>query len=151
MFKWSVELEDFDIQCIPRKAIKVHTIADFVSELAPIEDSARECVEQKWILYVDGSAIAKRGAWLVLKGPDDQLFKHALCFEFKATNNEAKYEALLSRLRLAQELQVKRIKVSTDSQLVVSHISGNYETWDATIQNTYPRHDDLLAASDTSR
>lgn len=64
---------------------------------------------------MDGLANTKRGVELVLKGSDDQLFKHALCFGFKATNNETEYKALLSRLRLALELQVKKIEVFTDS------------------------------------
>ena len=83
---------------------------------------------------MDGSANAKRGgAGLVLKGPNGQSFRHKLHFVFKAINNESEYEALLSELKLALELQVKNIKVFTDSQLVVGHINGDYEAQDATM------------------
>lgn len=75
----------------------------------------------------------ERGAGLVLKGPDDQLFKHALRFRFMATNNEAEYEALLSGLRLALELRVRNVEVFTDLQLVVGHVNGSHKARDATM------------------
>ena len=39
----------------------------------------------------------------------------ALCFGFEALNNEVKYKALLTGLRLAKELKVCNPKVYSDS------------------------------------
>lgn len=47
-------------------------------------------------------------------------------FGFKATNNAAEYEALLVGLRLAREMQVKRLIINFDFQLVVSQVNGNF-------------------------
>ena len=38
---------------------------------------------------------------------------------FKASNNQAKYEALLTGLRLAKELGVWRLTIKGDFQLVI--------------------------------
>jgi len=48
-------------------------------------------------LYVDGAS-SKRGseAWIVLEGPDNFQVEMALKFEFKTSNNQAEYEALVA-------------------------------------------------------
>ncbi|KAK3015897.1 hypothetical protein RJ639_007633, partial [Escallonia herrerae] len=43
-----------------------------------------------------------------------------------ASNNEAEYEALLARIRLAHSLRVDSLSVYNDSQLIVNHILGEY-------------------------
>lgn len=82
---------------------------------------------------MDGSANAKRGVGLILKGPDGQQYRHARHFGFKVTNNETEYKALLSGIRIALELQVRNIEVFTDSQLVIGHINRDYEARDTTL------------------
>ncbi|KAM2090852.1 hypothetical protein ACFX1T_029413 [Malus domestica] len=49
--------------------------------------------------------------------------EYALRFKFKASNNEAEYEALITCLRLAKHLRVKRIDIFSDAQLVVNQIT----------------------------
>ena len=46
---------------------------------------------------------------------------------FDCSNNEAEYEALLHGLRVAKEMNIKRILCYGDSDLVSQHVSG---TWD---------------------
>ncbi|XP_058070971.1 uncharacterized protein LOC131220014 [Magnolia sinica] len=81
-----------------------------------------------WTRYVDGSSNAKgAGAEIVLVAPDSTPIHYAIRFDFKASNNEAKYEALLAGLRLVASLGVQSLQVRCDSQLVVNHISTEYE------------------------
>lgn len=54
-------------------------------------------------------------------------------FGFKATNNATKYEALLAGLRLAKEMQVRRLRINSDSQLVVSQVNGSFSAKDKTM------------------
>ncbi|XP_077230142.1 uncharacterized protein LOC143863345 [Tasmannia lanceolata] len=76
-------------------------------------------------MYVDGSSNAgDSGAGLVITGPDNFITEYALRLDFKASNNEAEYEALIAGIALATELQVSRIRVHSDSQLVVSQVNG---------------------------
>ncbi|XP_077232541.1 uncharacterized protein LOC143869867 [Tasmannia lanceolata] len=53
--------------------------------------------------------------------------EYALRVDFNASNNEAEYEALLARLSLVTELGAKKLKVYSDSQLVVEQVNGTYE------------------------
>ena len=51
----------------------------------------------------------------------------ALRFGFKASNNEAEYEVLLTGLRLAKELKAGNLQIFSDSQLVVKQITEEYQ------------------------
>ena len=51
-------------------------------------------------------------------------------FNFKASNNGAKYEAFITRLWLAKELEVKDLVVFFNSQLIVGQVRGEYEDQD---------------------
>lgn len=58
----------------------------------------------------------------------------AIKFGFKASNNTAEYKALLAGLRLSRKIQVKRLMVSSNSQLVVSQVRGNFATRDKSME-----------------
>lgn len=51
-------------------------------------------------------------------------------FDFPATNNEEEYETIISGLELSMAMDVKRLEVHTDSQLVAYQVSGEYEARD---------------------
>ena len=56
-----------------------------------------------WVLHVDGASNAQgSGAGMILADPDGFYTEYALRFSFKTTNNQAKYEALLTRLKLTE-------------------------------------------------
>jgi ribonuclease HI len=50
-----------------------------------------------------------------------------LRLEFRTTNNEAEYEAIIAGLRLALELGAESVEVQSDSQVIVGHIRGEFE------------------------
>ncbi|XP_077249166.1 uncharacterized protein LOC143888607 [Tasmannia lanceolata] len=78
-----------------------------------------------WMLYVDGTANTRGyGAGLVLVSPDSFLVEYAIKLEFKASNNEAEYEALLSGLDFAIEMNADCLRVHNDSQLIVGQVNG---------------------------
>ncbi|XP_065050213.1 uncharacterized protein LOC135680155 [Musa acuminata AAA Group] len=134
LLKWAVELGEHDIQYMPRTAIKAQSMADFIAELTQIGDESLGQPPETWVLHVDGSANSKgASAGLVLYAPDGRSFKRSLRFGFRATNNEAKYEALLAGLRLALEMQVVAIRVLTNSQPVAEQLSEGYEARDPTM------------------
>jgi ribonuclease HI len=103
-------------------------LADFVVELtSPILEQAPFV----WLLSVDGSSNLKgSGAGVVLEGPDDILIEQSIRFEFKASNNQAEYEALIAGMTLAQEMGAENLRAKSDSQLVTSQITGEYQTKD---------------------
>ncbi|RZS02417.1 hypothetical protein BHM03_00032470 [Ensete ventricosum] len=72
-------------------------------------------------------------AGLVVKDPNGRLHERVLYFEFKATNNEAEYKALLFGICLASRLGAKELRVFSDSQLMVGHINKDYKARDLII------------------
>ncbi|GAV57818.1 RVT_3 domain-containing protein [Cephalotus follicularis] len=93
-----------------------------------MEEDPLEDEKGLWKLSVDGSScISWSGAGLVLPSPDAWTLEYALRFGFKATNNEAEWEALIVGLTIAKHLEVRKIEASSDSQLVVGLANGEYE------------------------
>lgn len=52
---------------------------------------------------------------IVIVSLDGIITEHALCLKFPATNNEGKYEAMITGLRIAKELGIQELKVYSDS------------------------------------
>ncbi|GAV72761.1 rve domain-containing protein/RVT_3 domain-containing protein [Cephalotus follicularis] len=131
LVKWSVELGEYDVKFEARPAIKSQVLADFVGDNTPMEcmeENPSESEKGMWKLSVDGSScLTGSGAGLVLTSPDGWTLEYALRFKFKATNNEAEWEALIAGLTIAKHLEVQKIEASSDSQLVVGLTNGEYE------------------------
>ena len=73
-----------------------------------------------WKVYVDGAA-NQRGSniGLVLVSPERITIEKSLRLGFLATNNEAKYKAMLEGMSMVQKLSGKSIDIFSDSRLVV--------------------------------
>ena len=67
------------------------------------------------------------GVGLILISPEGHRMHCTLKFGFKASNNEAKYEALIARLNLAKEMKVESLEIYNDSQLDVCQINDEYQ------------------------
>ena len=81
-----------------------------------------------WRLFVDGAANAQgSGAGLILTSLKGIDIEYALKFGFRASNNEAEYEAVIAGLNLAYFMEVDQLEVCSDSQLVVKQIEDSYE------------------------
>ena len=52
-------------------------------------------------------------------GPHGVKILYALKFGFEASNNEAKYEALIVGIRLAKDIGAEKLEVFFDSMLVI--------------------------------
>ncbi|XP_074306319.1 uncharacterized protein LOC141641561 [Silene latifolia] len=143
MAKWSIHLSGYDLKFEPRTAIKSQALADFVSDFSPsLQMQAEKEIltleedkgEQVWQLNVDGASNMKgAGVGLVLKSPQGDLLVQAVRCEFKATNNEAEYEALILGLQLALDLKIRHLQVYSDSQLIVNHVNNSYAARDPTV------------------
>ncbi|KAL0400045.1 UNVERIFIED_CONTAM: hypothetical protein Sradi_2347800 [Sesamum radiatum] len=69
-----------------------------------------------WLLHVDGSSTAQgSGAGIVLTTPQGDDMEFAVKFEFKASNNEAEYEALVLGMRMAQDAGASHLLAYSDS------------------------------------
>ncbi|XP_071713719.1 uncharacterized protein [Rutidosis leptorrhynchoides] len=89
-----------------------------------------------WELYTNGAASSEgNGAGLILTGPHQEEQTYALRFNFKITNNEAEYKALLAGMRIAKEIGVKKLQDYIDSQLVANQINGMFDANDKSMQS----------------
>ncbi|KAL0413039.1 UNVERIFIED_CONTAM: hypothetical protein Sradi_1505600 [Sesamum radiatum] len=127
LVKWAVELSEYDISYLPRTAIKAQALANFIFEMTEmtIKDASQD---QKWLLHVDGSSTTQGSdAGIVITTPQDEDLEFAIKFDFKASNNEAEYEALVIGMRMTHETGAKHPLAYSDSQLVVKQVEGTYE------------------------
>jgi ribonuclease HI len=58
----------------------------------------------------------------VLIPPEGDTLKYVIQIKFPATNNITEYEGLVTRLRLAKELGIRRLLIRGDSQLVAKQV-----------------------------
>ncbi|KAL0355583.1 UNVERIFIED_CONTAM: hypothetical protein Sradi_4005200 [Sesamum radiatum] len=123
----AIELSEYDMSYLPRTTIKAQTLADFVSEMTrTIHEEVSEV--RPWLLHVDGSSTTRgSGAGIVLTTPQRDDLEFAVKFEFKASNNEAEYEALVIGMRITQDAGASHLLDYSDSKLIVKEVNGEYE------------------------
>ena len=67
---------------------------------------------------------------LVIVSPNRITIEKSLRLGFSATNNVAKYEALLIGIAMVQKMGEKVVEVLLDSRLIVGQVKGELETRD---------------------
>ncbi|XP_019190616.1 PREDICTED: uncharacterized protein LOC109185074 [Ipomoea nil] len=132
LVKWAVELTQYEIEYQPRPSIKGQALADFLVECTASEEdkvrTSEDDLGEWWEMHADGAASRQHcGGGVMLITPEGFRLYYALSYLFPTSNNEAKYEAVLNGLRLVKALGVERLRIKTDSRLVVGQISGTCE------------------------
>ena len=81
-----------------------------------------------WRLSVGGATNAQgSGVGLILTSSEGIDIEYAQRFGFRASNNEAEYEAVIAGLNLAHSMEVDQLEGCSDSQLVLKQIEDSYE------------------------
>ena len=135
---------------MPYTSIKVQVLANLVAEFTEIlvEEMADEqnmdgklvgiismLEPLSWRVHVDGAANHKGSSvGLVLVSPERIMIEKSLRLGFSATNNEAKYEALLEGMIMVQKMGGKEVELFYDSRLVVGQVQGELEARDPRMQ-----------------
>ncbi|XP_050259242.1 uncharacterized protein LOC126704276 [Quercus robur] len=150
--KWGTTLGAFDIRYMPRTAIKGQVLADLVAEFAEptlegmemsgspsadgkLVNTVSQHEHNRWRVHIDGAANQRgSGVGLVLVSPEGITIEKSLRLGFSATNNEAKYEALLEGMSMIRKLGGKCASIFSDSRLVVGQINGELEAKDERMQ-----------------
>ncbi|GJS07587.1 reverse transcriptase domain-containing protein [Tanacetum coccineum] len=149
VFPSSPDQGAYGIPYVPKVSVKGQVLADFLADTPTkinatpgvtnnprVEDiqessNARENLTpgpKAWRICTDGASNnGGSRAGLILIAPDYVEYSYALRFNFSNSNNDAEYEALLTGLRIAKEMQVKDIHAFVDSKLVASQVEGSYE------------------------
>jgi ribonuclease HI len=90
-------------------------------------------------LYIDGAAdlhsrTAGIGGVFIRNGEELYSFSQPIG---PATNNEAEYKALLKGLKLALEMNILRLEIFSDSELLVKQIRGEYRVKNPRLKPLY--------------
>ena len=110
-------------------------MADFIVEFTLLDEGNLTKKVERWTVQIDGSSAQQRGGVrVVITTPNGEVLKYGVQLKFSATNNEAEYEGILTRLRLEKALGVKNLLVQNDSKLVIGQIKEKYETKEERMQ-----------------
>ena len=116
-------------------------MADFVAEFTPTaepEDLNKITFQENapknsgwWKIYVDRASNARgSGTGVVIVTPDETVIEQSIRLDFKTSNNETEYEAVLAGLNSAKTLGAQQLIVHCDSLLIASQINGEYMAQD---------------------
>ena len=118
LMKWAVELGEFNIKYQNRTTLKSQVLADSVAEMTPEATATldKECSIGECILHVNWSSNVK-GSYVgvYLKTLTGEIIEQSFHLGFKASNNEAEYEAMIADLWLAKSISTKRLLMMSDS------------------------------------
>jgi ribonuclease HI len=126
--QWAVEIGQYDVEFVPKRAIKSQALADFIAEWTDSGLRGIDELPDHWVMYFNGSYTLKVvGAGVVLIPPEGNTLKYAIQLGFSATNNIAEYEGLVTGLRLDKDLGIRRLLIRGDSQLVAKQMQKEYD------------------------
>src|SRR4051812_41888608 len=137
--EWALELSSFGLKFESTLTIQSRVLAEFIAEwtATPDEEAQGTILPGKeascnWIMYFDGTfSLQGAGAGVLIVAPTGEHLKYVIQMHFPrevSTNNTAEYEGLLACLRIAADLESKKLIVRGDSQLVVKQVNKDYQS-----------------------
>ncbi|XP_030440731.1 uncharacterized protein LOC115662767 [Syzygium oleosum] len=126
--KWQILISEFDVQTMPQKSVKDQAIADVLAESPRIldddgcspEDRILLIKKDRWTMFFDRAVnLFGSGTGAALISPYGQHYPVAAKLVFPCTNNIAEYEACILGLQAAVEMVVTKLKVYSDSALII--------------------------------
>jgi ribonuclease HI len=107
----------------PLNVIKSQVLADFVDEWTEMQTPPALIENETWTMYFDASVMKEgAGVGLVFISSLGVRMEYMVRLHFLASNNAAEYEALINGLRIAVKLEIKRLEIRGDSELVVGQV-----------------------------
>ena len=110
--------------------------------------------QSEWLLMVDGAARGNpgdAGCGAAICDESGTVVKELSRYLGRATNNVAEYEGLLMGLDALVQLGRKKIRVQSDSQLLVRQLNGEYRVKDEKLKVLHQRAMTLLRQFDSYR
>ncbi|XP_059663477.1 uncharacterized protein LOC132309148 [Cornus florida] len=138
--KWSLALMEFSFQYVPQRAVKGQALADFLVDHPCLDvnpgvyDAMELCAIQltSWTLIFDGSSANDvGGAGVVIIAPNGRKTIYSFFLDFKCSNNQTEYEALIISLEILLEMGAQTVEIIGDSSLVIGQLSSNFrcQSW----------------------
>ena len=108
----------------------------------------------EWLLMVDGASRGnpgEAGCGAVLFNPEGESVRELSRYLGKATNNVAEYAGLLMGLEEALKLLIKRLRVESDSELLVRQLNGIYRVKEPRLVELHQKARELLRRFESYR
>jgi len=104
-------------------------------------------------IYIDGSSMGNPGdaGVGVIFSQAEIPVKNISRYIGRQTNNFAEYTALITALREAREMNVRKATIFSDSQLLCRQINGEYKVKNKNIQHLFDQAKMLLRGFDACR
>ena len=130
---------------MPQTAIKGQVLVDFVAEFTEdiigeeeralgVMNTSAICV-LPWEVYTNKTTKCKGvGIEIMLITLEKLIMEKSLRLGFLATNNEAKYKAMLAGVTMVSQLGGDVVEVYLDSWFVVGQVNGEFEALDERMQ-----------------
>ena len=99
-----------------------------------------------YTLFFDGCSKGNpgiAGAGAVIYKNEIELLSNIFFVGEKSTNNHAEYAGLILGLQQAVEMDIKRLLIKGDSQLVINHMNGAYKCKSPNLIELYERAKEL--------
>ncbi len=104
-----------------------------------------------YVAYIDGASRGNPGPAsyaVVLQGPDGATKFEIGKYVGRATNNVAEYYGLIAALDYAASEKIPRLRVRSDSELLVRQMQGRYKVKNAALKPLHERAQKLARALD---
>jgi ribonuclease HI len=122
-----------------------HTAVSVGEKARPLQSSSAE--KDECVLYTDGASRGNpgpAGAGAVLLDGRQKILGESFKYLGETTNNEAEYQALVLGLTLAREKGLKRLRLRSDSELVVRQLQGRYKVKHPRLQVLFKKAKGLI-------
>jgi ribonuclease HI len=110
-------------------------------------------LKESWLM-VDGAARGnpgEAGCGAVIRDENGTLVKELSRYLGQTTNNVAEYEALIMGLEALLKLGKRRIRIQSDSQLLVRQLNGEYRVKDEKLKPLFQKAIALLRQFESYR
>ncbi|XP_058084609.1 uncharacterized protein LOC131232405 [Magnolia sinica] len=137
-----IQVDETKTKVIKGQALADYLVAHSLPDYQPLKtfffdenilliEEEEEKKAGEWTLFFDGAANSKgSGVGVILYSPEDVPAPISRRLAFQCTNNMTEYEACIAGLREAIILNVKKLRVFGDSQLIINQINDDWRTKD---------------------
>ncbi|MCO5607892.1 hypothetical protein L7F22_062094 [Adiantum nelumboides] len=155
--KWLMELQSYEYTFKVENSVRaqlariltyqLHEKVIKVPNVRPLPPPPPKALSNVYTLFFDGAfrrAIGKAGGGLVLVNPKGEVvMKEQVALDGSTSNNEAKYDVLISGLKICLAQKIRRLMVKGDALLIVKQIlvitNGPFEKWGIDAMGPLPR------------
>jgi hypothetical protein len=151
--KWVYALVEYDLGYEPLRAKKGQVVMDFIVDHGVQTDHEVLLAEGiTWQLFFNGSVCGHgQGVGCFIVSPIGMEYELSIRLEFDCTNNQPKYEALLSGLEVLADMEARNIMIFSDSKLVVQQVTEESQCLDGMLNMHQEKCLEMLGELDSYR